>query len=121
MALTSMRSRDKDAEYFSLIDRSPARAAVCTALLVGGALLRPGAIHAAGIDLDKLLNGAAGVSRRDTGQFQRQMQQDRTVRDCGQIKAWIDSIVAVSACPQEFNPVAGWYPTDLHVGIYEAA
>jgi hypothetical protein len=20
-----------------------------------------------------------------------------------------------------FNPVAGWYPTDLHVGIYEAA
>jgi uncharacterized protein YcgI (DUF1989 family) len=36
-------------------------------------------------------------------------------------KAWIDSIVALSACPQEFNPVAGWYPTDLHVGIYEAA
>jgi uncharacterized protein YcgI (DUF1989 family) len=36
-------------------------------------------------------------------------------------KAWIDSIVALSAYPQGFNPVAGWYPTDLHVGIYEAA
>ena len=39
--------------------------------------------------------------------------------DCVVFKAWIDSIVALSACPQEFNPVAGWYPTDLHVGIYE--
>ncbi len=36
-------------------------------------------------------------------------------------KAWIDCIVALSACPQEFNPVAGWYPTDLHLGIYETA
>ena len=35
-------------------------------------------------------------------------------------KAGEDSVVALSACPQEFNPVAGWYPTDLHVGIYEA-
>ncbi len=34
-------------------------------------------------------------------------------------KAWIDCIVAISACPQEFNPVAGWYPSDLHVAIYE--
>ncbi len=41
--------------------------------------------------------------------------------DCVVFKAWTDSIVALSACPQEFNPVAGWYPTDLHVGIYEAA
>jgi uncharacterized protein YcgI (DUF1989 family) len=41
--------------------------------------------------------------------------------DCVVFKAWIDSIVALSACPQEFNPVAGWYRTDLHVGIYEAA
>lgn len=36
------------------------------------------------------------------------------------MKAWIDCVVALSACPQDFNPVAGWYPTDLHVGIYEA-
>jgi uncharacterized protein len=41
--------------------------------------------------------------------------------DCVVFKAWIDSVVALSACPQEFNPVAGWFPTDLHVGIYEAA
>ena len=41
--------------------------------------------------------------------------------DCVVFKAWIDCIVALSACPQEFNPVAGWYPTDLHVGIYEVA
>ena len=41
--------------------------------------------------------------------------------DCVVFKAWIDSVVVLSACPQEFNPVAGWYPTDLHVGIYEAA
>jgi uncharacterized protein YcgI (DUF1989 family) len=39
--------------------------------------------------------------------------------DCVVLKAWIDCIVALSACPQEFNPVAGWYPTDLHVGIYQ--
>ena len=38
--------------------------------------------------------------------------------DCVVFKAWIDCIAALSACPQEFNPVAGWYPTDLHVGIY---
>ena len=41
--------------------------------------------------------------------------------DCVVFKAWEDSVVALSACPQEFNPVAGRYPTDLHVGIYEAA
>jgi len=41
--------------------------------------------------------------------------------DCVVFKARIDSSVALSACPQEFNPVAGWYPTDLHVGIYEPA
>jgi uncharacterized protein YcgI (DUF1989 family) len=41
--------------------------------------------------------------------------------DCVVFKAWMDSVVALSACPQEFNPVAGWYPTDLRVGIYEAA
>lgn len=35
-------------------------------------------------------------------------------------KGWIHTIVALSACPQEFNPVACWYPTDRHVGIYEA-
>ena len=44
-----------------------------------------------------------------------------TAGDCVVFKAWIDTIVALSACPQEFNPVAGWYPTDLHIGIYEAA
>jgi uncharacterized protein YcgI (DUF1989 family) len=40
---------------------------------------------------------------------------------CVVCKAWVDGIVALSACPQEFHPVADWYPTDLHVGIYEAA
>jgi uncharacterized protein YcgI (DUF1989 family) len=34
-------------------------------------------------------------------------------------KAWIDCVIAVSACPQEFNPIAGWYPTELHVAIFE--
>jgi uncharacterized protein YcgI (DUF1989 family) len=37
------------------------------------------------------------------------------------LKAWIDCVVAISACPQEFNPVAGWYPTELGVAIYEPA
>jgi uncharacterized protein YcgI (DUF1989 family) len=41
--------------------------------------------------------------------------------DCVVFRAWTDSIVALSVCPQEFNPVAGRYPTDLHVGIYGAA
>jgi uncharacterized protein YcgI (DUF1989 family) len=36
------------------------------------------------------------------------------------LKAWIDTVVVISACPQEFNPVAGWYPSDLHAAIYEA-
>jgi uncharacterized protein YcgI (DUF1989 family) len=29
------------------------------------------------------------------------------------LKAWIDCHTVVSACPQEFNPVAGWFPTEL--------
>jgi uncharacterized protein len=29
------------------------------------------------------------------------------------LKAWIDCYAVVSACPQEFNPVAGWFPTEL--------
>ncbi len=37
------------------------------------------------------------------------------------LKAWIDCIVALSACPQEFNPVAGWYPSDLLVDVLEPA
>jgi uncharacterized protein YcgI (DUF1989 family) len=37
------------------------------------------------------------------------------------LKAWIDTVVVISACPQEFNPVAGWYPSDLHAAVYEAA
>jgi uncharacterized protein YcgI (DUF1989 family) len=43
-----------------------------------------------------------------------------TPGDSTVFKAWIDSIVALSACPQEFDPVAGWNPSDLHVRIYEA-
>lgn len=35
------------------------------------------------------------------------------------LKAWIDVIVAISACPQEFNPITGWYPTELNVDIME--
>jgi uncharacterized protein YcgI (DUF1989 family) len=37
------------------------------------------------------------------------------------LKAWIDCIVAISACPQEFNNAAGWYPTEIEVEIMEAA
>jgi uncharacterized protein YcgI (DUF1989 family) len=37
------------------------------------------------------------------------------------LRAWLDAIVAVSACPQEFNPAAGWYPTELQAAIYEPA
>ena len=37
------------------------------------------------------------------------------------LRAWIDTYVAISACPQEFNPVAGWYPADLHVAVLKAA
>lgn len=35
------------------------------------------------------------------------------------LKAWIDVIVAISACPQEFNPITGWYPTEMLVDIME--
>jgi uncharacterized protein len=35
------------------------------------------------------------------------------------LKAWTDTIVAISACPQEFNPITGWYPTELLVDIME--
>jgi uncharacterized protein YcgI (DUF1989 family) len=37
------------------------------------------------------------------------------------LKAWVDSGVALYACPHEFNSVADWYRTDLHVDLYEAA
>jgi uncharacterized protein len=37
------------------------------------------------------------------------------------LKAWIDCIVAISACPQEFNNAAGWYPTEVEVDIMEHA
>ena len=36
------------------------------------------------------------------------------------LKAWIDCIIAISACPQEFNNAAGWYPTEIAVDIMEA-
>ena len=36
------------------------------------------------------------------------------------LKAWIDLVVAISACPQEFNPITGWYPTELQVDIMES-
>ena len=26
-------------------------------------------------------------------------------------------VIAISACPQEFNPITGWYPTELGVEI----
>lgn len=35
------------------------------------------------------------------------------------LKAWIDVVIAVSACPQEFNPITGWYPTEVQVEIFE--
>jgi uncharacterized protein YcgI (DUF1989 family) len=41
--------------------------------------------------------------------------------DCVVCKAWVDGVVALSACAQEFHPVADWYPSGLQVGIYEAA
>ncbi len=37
------------------------------------------------------------------------------------LRAWIDQIVAISACPQEFNPITGWFPTELNIEILEAA
>jgi uncharacterized protein YcgI (DUF1989 family) len=37
------------------------------------------------------------------------------------LKAWIDTVIAISACPQEFNPITGWYPTELVVDICEPA
>ena len=36
------------------------------------------------------------------------------------LKAWIDLVIAISACPQEFNNAAGWYPTEILVEILEA-
>ena len=30
-------------------------------------------------------------------------------------------IIAISACPQEFNPITGWYPTELDIEIMEPA
>jgi uncharacterized protein len=35
------------------------------------------------------------------------------------MKAWIDVVVAISACPQEFNPITGWYPSEVLVDIME--
>ena len=35
------------------------------------------------------------------------------------MKAWIDIVAAISACPQEFNPIAGWYPSEILVEILE--
>lgn len=37
------------------------------------------------------------------------------------LKAWIDCIIAISACPQEFNNAAGWYPTEILVDIFAEA
>jgi uncharacterized protein len=37
------------------------------------------------------------------------------------LKAWIDCVIAISACPQEFNNAAGWYPTEIQVDIFSAA
>jgi len=37
------------------------------------------------------------------------------------LKAWIDTVIAISACPQEFNPITGWYPTELLVEIFKPA
>jgi uncharacterized protein YcgI (DUF1989 family) len=33
------------------------------------------------------------------------------------MKAWIDCVVAVSACPSDLTPVAGYFPTDLRVSV----
>lgn len=37
------------------------------------------------------------------------------------MRAWIDQIIAISACPQEFNPITGWFPTELNIEILEPA
>lgn len=37
------------------------------------------------------------------------------------LRAWIDCYVSVSACPQEFNPISGWYPTELNASILAPA
>jgi uncharacterized protein YcgI (DUF1989 family) len=54
------------------------------------------------------------ADRLDAGQFLNAVDSRWTAGDL-----W--AFVALSACSQEFYPVAGWYPTGLHVGIYEAA
>jgi uncharacterized protein YcgI (DUF1989 family) len=33
------------------------------------------------------------------------------------LKAWIDCIVSISACPADFTPVSGWFPSDLDSSI----
>jgi uncharacterized protein YcgI (DUF1989 family) len=33
------------------------------------------------------------------------------------LKAWIDCVVSISACPADFTPVSGWFPTDLSSSI----
>jgi uncharacterized protein YcgI (DUF1989 family) len=55
------------------------------------------------------------------GNFRQVMAPFLGSVDCVMSKPWIDSVVALSACPPEFNPVARWYPADLQVDIHEAA
>lgn len=33
------------------------------------------------------------------------------------LKAWIDCIISISACPADFTPVSGWFPSDLTSSI----
>ena len=35
------------------------------------------------------------------------------------LRALVDLLVAVSACPQDFNVANGWNPSDLKLEIYE--
>jgi uncharacterized protein YcgI (DUF1989 family) len=30
-------------------------------------------------------------------------------------------ICAISACPQQFNSISGWFPTEVQVDVYEPA
>lgn len=55
-----------------------------------------------------------------------QIQPDGTIQmleapskagDLVVMKAWIDCVVAVSACPSDITPVAGYFPTDLRVNF----
>jgi uncharacterized protein len=35
------------------------------------------------------------------------------------MKAWSDVVCAVSACPQQFDSISGWFPTEVQIDVFE--